>query len=145
MRNNKPKSDSQHFPSLNNRTKYFWISSYIHLSESISKNTQHPIVYIDTGGWYRALTKSTPSRHQQTLFLAAVGCTGLWRHLKPTEERVYWLCRFMQIYADLRSHWRHLKFTRFADGDCEVSHHTFKTGQISVRNRCIHFFWLVYQ
>jgi len=50
-------------------------------------------------------TSNNDQMHQPTSFLAAVGCTGLWRHLKPTEERVYWLCRPMQTCAATENTW----------------------------------------
>ena len=50
-------------------------------------------------------TSSPVSIHQQTSFLAAVGCTGLWGHLNPTEERVYWLCRPVQTCAATEDTW----------------------------------------
>jgi len=58
-----------------------------------------------------ACSSSTPclllhfTFHQQTLFFAVEVCEDLWRKSLLT----------VQTCVDLRSHWRHLKFTRFAD------------------------------
>ena len=90
--------DGLHIQHIHTSANPDWSSSCYKVLYSMDTSkysiyrSSRPIRVCWCGSWYW----SSFFLHQQTLFLAAVGCTGLWRHLKPTEERIYWLCRPVQ-------------------------------------------------